>query len=287
MLLLSGPHVRSVRPGLLPVLAALLWLLGPGSPALAEPYLDKINAIPDHTQTDPSHGGLPGGGKAFCGPVAISNVLMWLADNGFERLAPNSGDRKADQINMIRILGDREYMKTNLKSGTGTKGMVRGVTKYMKERGLSYKRLEYQGWRTHPRSAETGQKRPRPAWLQKGVRGLGGTFLNLGWYTYKAGTDTYYRIGGHWVTLVGYGHDGKKPNDQYLIVHDPGTKDGKKFHNSYVRYKALSSGTLDGKKKGLPRPAAGYYALPGELKIHRKADFAILDGALVLEMPAP
>ena len=89
------------------------------------------------------------------------------------------------------------------------------------------------------------------------------------------------------MTLVGYGHDGQKPNDQYLIVHDPSSKDGKELHNCHVRLEKIGGGTLDGKKKGLPRSAAGYYKLGGELKIHSKADFAVLDGALALEMPKP
>ena len=55
-------------------------------------YTEKLDT-PDLMQTDPD-GRLPDGGKKYCAPVAVSNSFMWLAENGFENLAPKLRDRK-------------------------------------------------------------------------------------------------------------------------------------------------------------------------------------------------
>jgi hypothetical protein len=278
---------KSSLGGLKLALAVLILSLFTAPIAWAEPYLDKVEATPDYTQTDQAYGGLPGGGTQYCGPVTVSNSLIWLADNGFPQLAQASGDRKADQFDLIKILGDEDHMDTSLNNGTGVFGVTSGVQQYITERGLAYERLEYQGWRTRPASVETGQDWPQLDWIQTGIQGLGAVWLNIGWYTYDPLTDAYYRVGGHWVTLVGHGHDGENENPAYLIVHDPAPRDGLEFNNCHVRVELIQSGWLTGTKTGLPREAAGYYKLGGELKLNTRADCGILDGVVVLEMPAP
>jgi len=66
-------------------------------------YTEKINSIPDMTQTDPA-AKLPNGGRSHCGPVAVSNSLMWLAGNGFENLSPNLQDRRKAHFEIARSL---------------------------------------------------------------------------------------------------------------------------------------------------------------------------------------
>jgi len=73
-------------------------------------------------------------------------------------------------------------------------------------------------------------------------------------------------------------------NPDILIVHDPAPRAGKKASHTYIKLQRLNSGQLVGTQDGLPRLAKGYYLLAGDMRINRRADFAILDGAVVLRM---
>ena len=258
------------------------------TPKLPSAYTDKLDSIPDLMQTDPE-AKLPGGGTQYCAPVSVSNSLMWLASHGFDNLALDSTNRKEAQATVARLLGSERYMDTNLESGTGPFGVLRGVSRYIKDKGYPYQSLEYQGWREHPARFSTGVDVPQLEWLKRGLVGNSVVWLNLGWYEYNSSADQYERIGGHWVTLVGYGVDKNGNEDpNVLIIHDPGSKSGRDLVHEYVRVGWIDSGRLTGENhQGLPRSAVGYYTLVGDLHVKQEADFGILDGAVVLSMGEP
>lgn len=237
---------------------------------------DKIYAIPDYYQTDPSYGGFPEGGSNYCAPTSVSNSLMWLANNGFENLASNTADRKKDQYDLIANLA-ANYMATDPSEGTNVKDVLTGVKNYLSDKGCKDFQLKYQGWRPSVSEADTGIEIPDMGWIKSGIEGTGSVWLNLGWYTYDAGKDEYTRVGGHWVTLVGSGYNG---NPDYLVVHDPNTC----YANQSVLPVRITSGTLTGSNPGLPRSAIGFYKLNNGMRISSKADFGILDGVVVLSM---
>lgn len=245
-------------------------------------YTEKIHATPDYMQTDPAYGGFPS--DEFCGPVSVSNSLMWLSDHGFPGLTNHTSDRKHDQY----VLADRlgvEYMEST--DGTSADELCRGLSAYLDDCGYTYQRLAYQGWRYVSPQFDSGVDIPELDWLRSGVEGLGCTWLHVGWYDFDAARGDYTRVGGHWLTLVGYGHDGQQENPLYLIAHDPAPRAGSSFANEYVLPAPISGGQLLGSEYGLPRSAAGYQKLTGGMHIKSTADFAILDGAVVLTMPEP
>ncbi|MHC4736342.1 MAG: hypothetical protein ACYTDW_18080, partial [Planctomycetota bacterium] len=257
--------------------------------AYAQPvyYTEKIYSIPDLMQTD-KRANFPGSGRQYCSLVAISNSLMWFDSNGFPNLVRNSGDLFTDQVKLAKLLASESYMNTSLEYGTGTTKLIRGVRKYIKERGYEISRLEYQGWRKHPKEIPWGSSIPKLDWIKQGITGNGTVWMNVGWYKYKAGEDEYTRIAGHWVTLVGYGKDGKgQLNPNILIIHDPSPRTGKEFSNEFILVSRIRSGRLTGEWVGLPRRATGYYKFTGGMHIKRGADFAILDGAVVLKLKGP
>jgi len=106
-----------------------------------------INEIPDFTQTN-IKGKNSGNGQQYCAPTAVSNSIIWLSHN------------ENKQLNLIRKLASKSYMNTNLKNGTGTTGLLRGVEKIAQELFGSYQLLEYKGWRKHPKSYSKGVKIP-------------------------------------------------------------------------------------------------------------------------------
>lgn len=261
--------------------------LTPTTTPIPEFYIGKIDTTPDYMQTDTAYGGLPGGGLEYCAPVAVSNSLIWLDNNGYNAVAPNSTDRKKDQFDVIYLLGSSRYMDTSLTGGTGVNGVLTGVERYVADSGYEAARLEYQGWRYHYSRFNTGVDIPDLEWAKLGTLAYGSVWLNVGWYTYEATTNQYTRIGGHWVTLVGYGNDGHTVDRRYLVIHDPAPRAGHGFANEYVLPVRINSGTLNGSYSGLPRSASGFHRLAGGMHVKSGADLAILDGVVVMELPTP
>ena len=293
--------------------AALLVLAG-GLNAAPLIYLDKVESTPDMSQKD-GIGYLPENGKGYCAPVAVSNSFVWLAENGFPELVPSTGDRKMSQIRVAALLGESKYMQTDSKKGTGPSRVLKGVSRYIKEKKYSHQ-LKYQGWRKHPKEFDTGVSVPDMDWIKKELLGKSAVWLNVGWYNYDPLSASYSRIGGHWITLVGFGEDRDgNPNNNMLIIHDPAarTRRTKSTHRHILATKIQApdpaqkptlnmntasyhermsnSQSQDGDAEengiGLPRSAEGFYKLTGQLYIQKKAAFAILDGVIVLKLNRP
>ena len=250
-------------------------------------YTEKTDSIPDLMQTD-KRANFPGGGKQYCSLAAVSNSLMWFDSNGFPNLVQNSGDLFTDQVKLIKLLASSKYINTSLEYGTGTTKLIRGVRKYIKERGYEISQLEYQGWRKHPKEIPWSSSVPKLDWIKQGIIGNGTVWINVGWYRYNPTKDEYVRFAGHWVTLVGYGKDEKgQENPNILIIHDSSPRAGKKFSNEFVMVSKIRSGRLTGGWEGLPQSAVGYYRLTEGMHIKRGADCAIFDGAVVLKLKGP
>lgn len=266
----------------------LMFILIPASaPAtvkttLPSVFIEKMDEIPDITQTDPA-ARFPHGGGHFCGPAAASNSLAWLADQGYRKLVQDVDGRSMSQAELAKLIGSREYMDTTLDNGTSPGDILIGFDKYIRDCGFRYRRLEYQGWRRHPREFSTGVSVPDLNWIKKGLLGDSGVLLNVGWYTYDPQADRYRRLSGHWVTLVGYGVDEHGRHDpNVIVIHDPAPRTGMNFGNEFVRLERIRRGAISG--VGMTRSAEGYFIMGGGMHIKNGADYAILDGAIILEM---
>ena len=225
-----------------------------------------LRDIPDFTQTDVK-GDAFGNGQQFCAPAAVSNSLLWL------------GGRSAGQKALVTLLASERYMNTDLKTGSGTTELRRGVDRYVKEELGGYRTLVYQGWRKHPAAFSSHVRVPTLDFISRGVDGRSAAWINVGWYKVDAASKEYQRIGGHWVTLVGFDF-----GDNQLIVNDPAPRAGRTKSSEYVSFRALTGGRLTGRKSGLPTDARGYLQLARGMHLHSKADTAIIDGVVLLEL---
>ena len=245
--------------------------------ALLSIAAENETSLPDLTQTDPK-GNFARGGKSYCGPVAISNSLMWLYREELNR----SG---ASQYDLVNQLASEKYMNTDPVKGTGPNGVMRGVKQFLKDRGLSdtdYS-MQFQGWRSHRSEFSSGVKEPQLKWIRETLASGGAVWFNLGWYRKDEENDSYERIGGHWVTAIEAGRTPEgQPDPEIVVIHDPAPRAGQEATRQYVKMISLENGELIGKTRHLPRPATGLFQMAGEMCIKSSADCAILDGAVAL-----
>jgi len=225
---------------------------------------DFINEIPDFTQSQIT-GWEHRNGSQYCGPVAVSNSLYWLAG------------MTGSPENLIKLLASSRYMNTDVRKGTRTTQMLNGIHAMATDMFGGYGSLEYQGWKLHPSRFSAGIMVPDFHWITQELSQDAAVWLNVGWYRYDREENLYHRVGGHWVTLVGYDRN-------VLIIHDPAPRAGQSFANEYVHTSVIKSGTLAGRLAGLPRSAEGYLLLGNGMHIKSTADVAIVDGAIRLKL---
>jgi hypothetical protein len=240
---------------------------------LPDIFIDKLNEFRDYYQMDEAYGGFPGGGTVWCGPSSTSNALIWLAGNGYPDLRAYSGDEKKDQHDIISALGSPDYM--NCTGGVAPAQLCSGLKRYVLDKGYGFDSLLCQGWRPVGDEFKSGGATVDLDWVKGGILRENVVVINVGWYTFDSATDTYSRNGGHWMTVVGYGHDGNEADPLCLVVHDPGTRTS--LHD-YRPFERITSGRVTG-ASGLPSIAAGMYRYPRQNGL-----FGILDAAVILDI---
>ena len=239
-------------------------------------FTSRIDSIPDYYQRDGSFGGFPRKGSLYCGPVSISNTLLYYGLNGYHGIINRSGDPKKDQYNLIKKLGSSRYVNTG-SHGSSPSDMVSGLKLFLSDHGYDSAKIHYYGFRTVPHEFGTGISVPDLNIARKALIENKAVWFNIGWYSFSRSRNEYRRNGGHWVSLVGYGHNGKENDPDVLIIHDPDTR--WRF-NDYLKLEGIKSGTLTGQIKGLPRDAAGFYRFRSS-----NGKYGIIGGMVVLEMP--
>lgn len=263
------------------ILAGVLGWLSCGSgnadpKFIATRYLPE-RRVPDLTQNDPK-GGFMDGGKAYCGPVAVSNSLMAMFGDDLEW----DGMNQYDLVNQLASVG---YMNTHRKHGTHLNQFLRGVQRFVRERGVAEFSLRFQGFRRHEREFGPGLRRPQLKWIQSYLAAGGAVWLMVGWYTFDSETMEFERIGGHWVTAVGFGEDAfGRPDPDILIIHDPAPVAGPRPAREFVKMTPLTEGTLVLEVEHRVFPAKGIYQLEGGMHVKSSADHALLDGVVGLHL---
>ncbi|MEZ4369520.1 MAG: hypothetical protein R3B07_01790 [Polyangiaceae bacterium] len=297
----SGPAVADTKTpvGEQPQAAAAL---EPGSPPPQpeDREQERWPELPDLTQTDPALG-VAGGGNSHCGPVAVSNGLVWLSQHGYPDLlpaaseAPHAADDSAGndlpeqlherQLELVREISAAPFMGTSRWSGTGPVGVLRGLHRFVKRHGYRYKRLEYQGWRGHQKAFSTGVRKPQLPWIAEAIAEGGVAFIHVGWYSPVPRSKVLQRTGGHWLTVIAAGvdeHFRTAPNT--LVLHDPAPYAGDKPERAFATARELTEGWLLARGSRQAFSAKGYYSLEGGMHIKKDGDLAILDGVVVMVM---
>lgn len=264
--------------------------------AAAPPPTPSWPELPDLLQTDPALG-VAGGGSSHCGPVAVSNSLVWLSQHGYPGLLPaepaadtasaGQADLYSRQLELVREISAEPYMGTSRWSGTGPVGVLRGLHRYIKRHGYRYSRLQYQGWRGHQKAFSTGVRKPELPWIREVLDDAGVAFLHVGWYKPVPRSKVLQRTGGHWITVVAAGVDEQfREAPTALVVHDPAPYAGSEPARAFVTTRELTEGWLLERGSRNAFSAKGYYSLEGGMHIKREGELAVLDGVVGLVMDA-
>lgn len=239
-------------------------------------HIDLIDSIPDYYQRDKAFGGFPLGGSMYCGPTAAANALEQLEKTYSDlNILDTMVSGKRQQYELIRKLGSQSYINTD-KDGSGPSQICRGLEKLLDESGCKEVSIQHFGWRKAGKKFQTEHGVPSLDTARLSLYKNNAVLINFGWYEYNKNNNTYTRKGGHWVTLAGYGHNGKEADSSVIIVHDPETAWSV---NDYIRLRKIESGTLRGKLPGLPVNASGFYGFPSGFR-----RFGIVDGFIVIRV---
>ncbi|MEW5820122.1 MAG: hypothetical protein AB1782_08005 [Cyanobacteriota bacterium] len=245
-----------------------------------EQYTARVDQTPDFKQINKK---LPGGGAVCCGPVAVSNAIMWLSKNGYPELT-----NKKSQLEIIKEL--IVYLKTNAyDNGTTVSDMCNGLDKLVRDKGYKIKNLEYQGYWPCSRKYHSN-KVPDLKQITEALKKKSLVVFNIGRYersvNEKTGKVKYDYDNGHYIVLTGFR---KKGNNIELLINDS-AKSSKQVE--VLKLKALSDGVLVPSEKateitGLKKPqkARGYNEIVGGLDYARKDNHIILlEGAIIMEL---
>jgi len=198
-----------------------------------------ISSMPDYYQRDTTFGAFPGKGATYCGPVAVSNSLIWFSEHGYPSLIKSSGNTYRDQHELISLLGSPDYMDAG-HGGATVESFCRGLKKYLQDCRVNGQ-IKSEGM--YDVSDEFRAEKDVPDFERMKLFTLKdqAVWLNIGWYKFDPSKNIYTKTGGHWVTLVGYGYDQKGYNVNCLIIHDPDANDNS---DHFLDTEEIASGTL-------------------------------------------
>lgn len=271
------------------------------------PLTERMNEFPTLYQMD-ARAGFSDDGAKYCGPVAASNALLWLAAHGYPRLLPDAnGDTlygglnyatsktRTAQIALVHAIMDGGFVKMRPEDGTpkggGTSmaGIARGVQTYVESKGYEIKQIKVAQLITEPSPDYPPAMLPNVISMQAVKKAFADgamVWLNIGWYDRVGDDGLYTWKGGHFVTLVGYGKDAAgNADDSALVFRDPARNAGRNYPNEFVRVRRLTEGFWNNGHDEKGHESKGYYVVDGLFISPRTT--AILTSATILVLKPP
>ncbi len=236
-----GKSIRNVPMNsvILVVLMIVLFFAGPVQAASYD--TSRMDQFPDFSQTDPALR-LPGGGTHYCVPVATANALVWYAkERGYTDLLPVKGMSMTEKVSTVaRQLGESRYMSTAPKGGTSHVKFMQGLSSYISDAGYSSK-ISYRGrWNMPKKYGRIDVGAPDIYSIQDKFSNGSAVFLSIGYYKEGDRPGELKRIGGHFVTVVGFGVDKNGNVDRDMVVlHDPGDRRSPDVKKRYLRLEQM------------------------------------------------
>jgi hypothetical protein len=230
----------------------------------------KINETPDLVQTCAAAKFYKGGGL-YCGPVAVSDSLVWLIQ---KQLLSYPYSSPEDHYALVKTLAQDAYLKTDKHKGTGAYSLTAGLHTFLSERGVDNFVIKHTGWRAC-KGMFNDEAALTPEWIEENISGNYVQWLNIGWY--RREKDHLYRVGGHWLTVVGY-----RAGKCYAL--DPSPRNGaRKQVHRFKLYKAKQI-ELRGEAQGLPETSEGMLEIRNGMTLKSTADVCLIDSSVSLNI---
>ena len=266
-------------------IAGLATLSAYAGPAIAAAYdTQRLDRMPDFTQTDPALG-LPNGGRKYCAPVAAANALVWLSeDRGYSRLLPIRGLSTTEKVATVaRTLGEPDFMSTAPKGGTSHHRFLTGLERYIEQASYNAT-LRYRGrWQMEDRFVDS-LSAPDISWIRDQFDDGAAVWLSIGFYEEGSTPGELKRIGGHIVTVAGYGVDANGSADRdMLILHDSDDDGGTEIQRQYLGFEELRRGHFTNRDGDHAGDADGHLVVKSGYRL-RSGIVAIIDSAISLEL---
>jgi hypothetical protein len=235
----------------------------------------RIYGTPDFLQTDHS-AGLPLSGTQYCGPVAASNSLVYLSLTGYPNLILEEDTSHNRQVTLIRALGSAAFMRTD-QSGTSPWNVATGLDAFIRSRGYTVRKLEFQGWQPVPRRHTSRHQTPHVKSARDALADpKSAVLVNIGFY--QADNNRYTRKDGHWITAAGF------KDDHTLLAYDPSPRAGKHKSLHEISIAPLPFGALSLADWDEPVSTHGYYHVVSPYPAPHPKLTTIIDGFLILEL---
>jgi len=240
-------------------------------------------------------------GKMYCGPTSGAMACSWLAGHGYPKLLP-TGDSQVDSLrHLVELLASDDFMGTDPEEGTPPARMIAGFSAYVEKAGYGLADMQFSGWRVLPPGTARVKVSPIPD-LDTIPPALANphaiVLVNVGYYVQGSKPGELRRLGGHWVTAVGYGTTGNGEVDpSVLLIHNPAHGRPKnlaprtdlpaRLEPDVTKLSPISGFLYT--KKGKPICSAkGMYAIDGRaLHKTRNSDIAVVDGVLAIALAPP
>ncbi len=233
------------------------------------------SSMPNFSQFDSRNQAMHGYEGSLCGPIAVSNILIYLARRNFQMLLPPMGNQTELQAHFKLVEKLTKCMRTSKKTGTHWHDAIEGIEKYICERGYKVKISYDEG------SCDLSgcRKVNNPAQIMKSVIGPSNAILSIAWCRVTPSSLKYWQTGEHFATLAGFA----RSEVNKLIIHDPG----------FSSTRAPEYAELQEIKKGFCKywvdrkfhSAEGFYELDGiEIDTEKGANRAVLDGIIEFEV---
>lgn len=280
-----GHSIRNVPLNTIIIAILIVLFLLHGSAVQAASYdTSRMDQFPDFAQTDPALG-LPGGGTHYCVPVATANALVWYAkERGYTDLLPVKGLSLTEKVSTVaRQLGDKRYMSTAPKGGTSHVKFMQGLSAYIRDVGYSSK-ITYRGrWRMPGKYGRIEVGAPDIQSIQDKFSSGSAVFLSIGYYTEGDRPGELKRIGGHFVTVVGFGVDANGNVDRDMVVlHDPGDRRSPDVKKRYLRLEEIR-GQRFVNGRGQESDADGHLKITDGMAL-RRGLVGVIDAVVALDL---
>jgi hypothetical protein len=242
----------------------------------------RLDKMPDFTQTDPALS-LPNGGRMYCAPVAAANALVWLAESrGFARLLPIRGLSTTEKVATVaKTLGEPDFMSTAPKGGTSPGRFLAGLENYANHVGYLAD-IGYRGRWEMPSRFGGGGDIADLDWIIEQFDDGNALWLAIGFYEEGDLPGELRRIGGHMVTVAGYGVDENGDAEHgTLVLHDSDDGGATEIQRIYLRTKALREGWFMDPSNKRAAEADGHLVVTHGYRL-RNGVIAIIDSAISL-----